>query len=155
MIAAHTGITFVRAPSLKAMWDEIFPLFQKHWLEIAHFDDIPLNPDTEQYFKIDALGLLHVYTARDEDGKLVGYAVYFVTPHLHFKQSIHATQDVLFIDKEHRGFGMRFIRWCDEQLRAAGVHVVINAVSEANDYSLVLRRMGYKRSDQMYVRRLA
>jgi GNAT superfamily N-acetyltransferase len=155
MIAAATKISFARAPSLQAMWAEIFPLFEKHWLEIAHFDDIPLNPDTEQYFKIDALGLLHVYTARDEAAKLVGYAVYFVAPHLHFKQSLQATQDVLFIDKESRGFGMRFIRWCDEQLRVAGVQVVANAVAEANDYALVLRRMGYKRSDQMYVRRLA
>lgn len=155
MIADPANITFARASSLREIWAEILPLFQKHWLEIAHFDDIPLNPDTEQYFKIDALDLLHVYVARDEASKLIGYAVYFVTPHLHFKQSLHATQDVLFIDKEHRGFGMRFIRWCDEQLRAAGVQVVANAVSEANDYSLVLRRMGYKRSDQMYVRRLA
>ena len=153
MITTST-IVLDRAPSLEAMWPEIYPLFEKHWAEIAHFKDIPLNPDTARYFQLDAAGFMRVFTARAE-GKLVGYAVYFVMPHLHFKQSRHATQDVFFIDKEHRGFGMRFLRWCDEELRKEGVQVVANAVSEANDYSLVLRRMGYKRSDQMYVRRLA
>ena len=152
MTSTATAVKF-SSERVAAVWPEIYPLFEKHWNEIAHFKDIPLDPDVELYNSLDDLGIMRVFTARD-DGKLIGYSVYFVGPHIHFRKSIHATQDVFFINKENRGFGMRFLRWCDDELRRDGVQVVINAVSQSNDYSPVLRRMGYKESEKMFCRRL-
>ena len=51
--------------------EEIKPLLHKHWLEVSHYPDIPLDPDFERYAVMQDQGRFVVYTARDE-GRLVG-----------------------------------------------------------------------------------
>lgn len=152
MITAPRTVSF-GAEYVVKVWPEILPLLEKHWEEIAHYKDIPLEPDFEQYKKLDDLKLLRVFTARRED-VLIGYCVYMVGYNLHYKSSLQARQDVLFIDKKHRGFGGRFIAWCDEQLRKEGVQVVYHHVKEAHDFGSLLVRLGYEPVDKIYARRL-
>jgi hypothetical protein len=80
---------------------EITPLLQAHWEEIAHYKDIELAPNVEAYAKLEAAGILHCYTARVA-GALVGYFVTTVVPSLHYRGSLQAHQDVLFVLPEHR-----------------------------------------------------
>lgn len=139
---------------VRAVWPEIYPIFEKHWEEIAHHKDIPLDPNIEIYHKLDDSGAIRVYTAR-EDGELVGYCVFFIHPNLHYKNSLHANQDVLYIKKEKRGrFGMKFISWCDEQLRKEGVQVISQHVKKAHDFGPLLKRLDYELVDLIYARRL-
>lgn len=136
------------------VWDEIYPLLERHWAEIATYKDIPLAPDRSFYESADARGVLRVFTAR-VDNQLVGYSIFFVTsgnPHYRFTRQ--ADQDIIFIDKERRGFGARFIAWCDEQLKAEDVQVVRHHIKAAHDWSAVLRRQGYELQDFIYARRL-
>lgn len=135
------------------IWKEIYPLFEKHWDEISHFKDIPLEPDYDLYVKMDGLGMVRVYTAR-ENGVLIGYSVYLIRPNLHYKSSLQANQDVIYIRPERRGFGSKFIAWCDEKLREEKVQIVTHHVKEAHDFSPVLKRMGYELVDKLYCRRL-
>lgn len=135
------------------VWPEIYPLFMEHWHEIAHYKDIPLDPDVELYHRMDSMGMMRVFTAREE-GKLVGYSVYFVRSNPHYKSSIQANQDVLFIQKDKRGFGRDFIKWCDEQLKNEGVQIVHHHVKKAHDFGPMLKRMGYELVDLIYARRL-
>lgn len=128
-------------------------LLKEHWSEIAHYPDIPLAPDWETYCKAEAIGALRVYVARAESAP-VGYAIFFVRPHLHYKTSIQAQQDVLFVAKEHRGFGAKFLQWCDEQLRAEGVQVILHHVKAAHDFGPLLKRLGYELVDLVYARRV-
>lgn len=133
--------------------DEIKPLLQKHWEEIAHYKDIPLDPDYDQYFKIESVDALRIFTARDNDGVLVGYAIFFLRKNIHYKSSLQAVQDVLFIDPLRRGFGARFILWCDQQLKLMGVEVVYHHVKEAHNFGPMLERFGYEKVDLIYARR--
>ncbi len=133
---------------------EAAPLLDKHWAEIAHYKDINLNPDYEQYFKANDAGFLKCFTARCDKGKLIGYAVYFIKPHVHYRQSIWASQDVLFIDKEYRGRGGMFIFWCDDRLREAGIQVVTHHVKAAHNWGRLLERGGYDLQDLIYTKRL-
>lgn len=151
MIAAET-VAF-SSERVAAIWPEIYPLFEKHWKEIGEYDDIPLNPDFESYKKIDEAGLIRVYAAR-ENGTLIGYCVFFVNPNLHYKHTVQALQDVLFIQKEKRGFGKKFMAWCDDQLKAEGVHIVHRFMSNKNDFGPILERMGYEFMAQIYSRRI-
>ena len=98
--------------------------------------------------------MLRVFTARTPENELVGYAVYFVRPHLHYKSSLNAFQDILYIRKDVRGLGGSFIFWCDDQLRKEGVQVVAQHIKAAHNFGPLLEKVGYTLMDLIYVKRL-
>jgi len=138
------------------VFEEMIPLLKKHWEEIAHFKDIPLNPDVELYYQMEDAGTLRVYTARTEEGKLVGYCVFFLRNNLHYRSSFQALQDVLFIDPDHRGmFGAKFILWCEGQLEYEGVQVVFQHIKVATQKTVeLMKRLGYEPIDIILGKRL-
>jgi len=133
------------------------PLLAEHWLEVAHYLDIPLDVDQEAYEQIEDAGALRVFTARDAAGVMFGYAVYFVRSNLHYRRSKQAVQDVLYVDPEHRGgLGIRMLKWNHEQLRAEGVQVVYQHVKRKPglNFGPLLKRLGYEAIDDIYGLRL-
>lgn len=136
------------------VYSEMKPLLEKHYLEIAHYQDIPLNVAESQYRQLQDMGVLKTFTARDEENALVGYALFFVKHNMHYYTSLQAVQDVLYIDKDRRGFGVKFIQWCDEQLRLAGVQAVYHHVKEKHNFGKLLNRIGYDLVDLIYAKRL-
>lgn len=134
---------------------EMMPLLERHFEEISANQDIPLEVDRDGYQKLQDLGTLRIFTARKQ-GQLIGYSVYFIHHNLHYKSSLQAVQDVLFIDKEHRKgtVGGHLIKWCDNQLRSEGVQVVYHHVKAAHNFGPLLERIGYKLVDLIYARRL-
>jgi GNAT superfamily N-acetyltransferase len=145
---------FEREITTHDLCQEMLPLFQLHYQEIAHFQDIPLDPDFDQYVQMERAGFVRTYTARDDERKLVGYAVFFVRKNLHYKNSLQALQDILFIHPDRRGFGVRFIIWCDRMLRMEGVQAVYHHVKEKHNFGPMLERLGYQLVDLIYTRRL-
>ena len=135
--------------------DEIGPLLEAHWREIAHYQDILLDPDWEFYEAIDACGRLRIFTARDE-GRLVGYGVFFVGPNRHYKDSTQAVQDILFVHPDYRGrtVGARLIKFCDEQCRAENIQVIYHHIKAAHDFGPLLIHCGYELVDLIYAKRL-
>ena len=128
--------------------EEIKPLLLKHWEEISHYKDIPLDPDWDGYSRIEESGALRVYTARDEENKLIGYAVFFLKHNLHYRSSLQAVQDIIFIDPEKRGFGVKFILWTEQQLKAEGVQVCFHHIKTKTPHTIDLfRRLGYENID--------
>lgn len=141
--------------TLEQVADELQPLLEAHWREIAHFQDIELNPDWEFYAAMQEIGRLRFYTAR-HDGRLVGYCVFFVSPNRHYKQSLQAAQDILFLHPDYRnaGNGRALILFCDDQLRAEGVQATYQHVKAAHDFGPLLIHCGYQLVDLIYARRL-
>ncbi len=138
---------------MRDVLDEIKPLLTKHWEEIAHYQDIPLDPNWAGYAAASIAGSLRIFTVR-EDKVLIGYAVFFIG-NLHYKSTKIATQDILFVLPEHRGLtGARLIKYCDEQLKAEGAQAVYHHVKKAHDFGPLLERMGYEAVDVVYGRRL-
>src|SRR5262249_36507397 len=118
-------ITFQEEKATDTLFEELKPLLEVHWKEIAHYPDIPLNPRWDIYRTLGEIGALRGYTFRDA-GTLVGYAVFIVTRNIHYGDSLQAVQDVIWLTPalRHQLLGARFIQWCDEQLAAEGVQVV-------------------------------
>lgn len=143
-------------PGSVAFIEEAIPLFVLHYKQIAHYQDIQLKPDYDYYLKLVELGMIRVFTAREEGGELIGYSIHFVRNNLHYSGSKQAVQDILFIHPEKRGFGGKFLEWCDQQLRAEGVQVSYHHVKARSDlnFGSLLERMGYQLVDQVYGRRL-
>lgn len=138
---------------IQDIYDEMLPIFIAHYHEIAHYKDIKLEPNVAEYFKMEDTGFVYAYTARD-GGELIGYSVFFVKYNLHYKSSLQAWQDIIYISKERRGFGKDFIKWCDEELRKLGVQVVYHHIKFDHDWSLVLEKMGYEKQDMLLSKRL-
>jgi hypothetical protein len=136
--------------------DEIKPLLDAHYAEIAHYQDIPVNVAYEKYLAVEALGRLRIYTVRSR-GELVGYAIFTLAPSLHYSGSLQAMQDVLYLHPWYRKgrVGMRFIEWCDSQLRVDGAQVVYQHQKIAHPaLGKLLARIGYEAIDTIWARRL-
>lgn len=135
--------------------EEINPLVENHYQEIAHFKEIELNPDYSKYIHLYNEGRLKLFTVRDqEDGELVGYAIFSVNYNLHYKQSLQALQDVIYIKPERRGFGKKFIDFCDSQLKDMGVEAVYHHVKVEHNFGPLLEKLGYELIDLVYGKRL-
>jgi hypothetical protein len=163
-------IHFAREPLTDALWDEAMPLLEAHWREISAFQDIPLEPDRETYAASEQAGVLRCFTARDNaaaqwmistagvyplPSPLVGYALYFVRPNPHYKSSVQAAQDVIYLDPSVRGgTGYKFIVWCDAQLAAEGVQITYHHIKAKHDFGRLLERQGYELVDLIYAKRL-
>ena len=141
--------------SYDAVIEEIMPLIEEHYLEIAKYKDIPLEPDWPTYKAMDKLGILRIFTCRDEEtNKLLGYGIYLVKSHLHYSSCLVGQQDILFITKEKRGMGFKFILWCDKQLEYQGVKMVIQHVKASHNFGPMLEKLGYELMDLIYTKRL-
>lgn len=137
------------------VFDEIMPLAQKHWEEISHYKDIPLEPDKEMYFKIEDTGSLRVYTCRDDDNSLIGYAVFFLKHNLHYKSSFQAAQDLIFVHPDRRGCGRPFIKWIEETLKAEGVQIIYQHLKLATPHTIeFFKKIGYEPVDLIVAKRL-
>lgn len=169
---------FARETLTEHLIAEMLPLLSAHWREVAQFQDIPLDVDIATYLNAEASGLARCYTVRTAQetklydvplginevsnsmwrvaGALVGYAVFFVRPNPHYRASVQAVQDVLYLDPSMRGGkGGEFIGWCDEQLKAEGVQVAYQHAKLAHpQLGIVLSRLGYEPVETIYAKRL-
>jgi hypothetical protein len=128
----------------EAVVDEIKPLLKRHYEEIAIHKQFPLRPDWERYETVARLGKLVIVTAR-EGKKLVGYAVFLVSRHLHYTTQRLAANDVIFIDKPYRlgSAGIRLIAESERILAAAGVDKLMWHVKPSHNWAPILERRGY------------
>jgi hypothetical protein len=151
-----TTLTFQREELATPFWDEVYPLLRAHWAEVAHYQDIPLDPNIEAYYELQATNRIRVFTLRRGDRReLVGYALFFLSHNLHYRTTLQAQQDVVYVDPSERGTtGYRFIKDCDEALRAEGIKVVYHHVKAAHNFGPMLERIGYELVDLLYARRL-
>ena len=105
--------------------DEIKPLLPEHWAELAVHKDIPLDPDFSFYERAAAAGSLLFMTVR-KAGALIGYSIWVVKAHPHYRGHIWAINDIVWLHPEHRGMriGRAFVAFWEAELKARGVAVV-------------------------------
>lgn len=147
------SVVFQTEP-FKDFWPEARSLLLRHWEEIAARDITgPLDVNREMYEAMDAAGMLHITTAR-EAGELIGYAVYFLTPHPHYRALRTAEADVFFLAPEQRKglTGPRLLRTAERVLAERGANVIVQKVKTAHDCGAVFRRMGYSHTENVWMK---
>lgn len=145
------GIKYDREDYFKIR-DEIKPLLEEHWEEIAlNKDKIKLNPDWDLYQEIYEKGNLAIYTAREGES-LVGYFVVMVTPNIHYKDHLFATNDIVFIRKDHRKgrTGINLIKFAEEDLKKFNVSVMVINVKTHKPFDKVLEWLGFKKIEHTF-----
>lgn len=138
--------------------DEIRPLLERHWREVAHYADIPLAPNWAAYQQFQAAGILRIYTGR-EHGRLIGYSIFTVHKGVHYSTSLEADEDLLFVLPEHRKgsrVGLQLMQFAERQLTAENVQLVKRRTKAAErlNFGALLERMGYEPIDVTYGKRL-
>jgi hypothetical protein len=142
-------IRFEVIKDIDSIKDKIQVLIKRHYAELTLDKDVmKLAPDWDRYNQLNTDGKLSIVCAYDGD-KIVGYSVFFLNEHIHYKNNIIANNDVLFLAPEYRlGMtGIKLIKYSEMILQQLGVSKVIWHVKMAKDFRKLLHRMGYQDED--------
>lgn len=149
----NNSIQFAREKFVD-VYPETLPLAIQHYHEIAwNKEKIPLDVDVEKYTLLDEQGILFCFSARDQ-GNLIGYAFFIVAPHPHYKSTVFASNDVIFIKKQYRGrrLGEDFISFCTNDLVAFGVQVMAIRIKDCLDWSSLAESIGFESVESTYLK---
>jgi hypothetical protein len=88
----------------------------EHYYEVeSKSDKIPFHPNLEHFKQLLDMGLFLAVTARNEEGKMVGYFLMLLSPDL-LTGSPTAQELGIFVSKKYRG-GSTFVRMEKEMSR--------------------------------------
>jgi len=133
---------------------EGLPLLNAHYKEIAwRQDKIVLEPDFNRYLRIEEAGQLVVHTARTEEGLLKGYAIWLITPHLHYKSVLTAVNDIVYLAPEERGgIGGPFLTYAEAELKKLKVQLVSLHIKKMLDWSPLAPRLGFENVESTHLK---
>lgn len=130
-------------------------MVEGHYQECDVTDgQFPFSLDIESMRKMGETGILHVYTARNED-KVVGYVVNLVMPRHNTFNSKYAAQLGWYVDKDYRGkTGTELLNGAEEELKRMGVKACFSSHPVQTDLSPLFDRLGWKRCEINYFKRI-
>lgn len=129
---------------------ELIPLTRRNWRESPSYEEgIDADPDFARYKRIDEAGACLFLAARDE-GRLVGYAVFFIAHSVHHQTMLVAHGDALYMLPEYRGHGLGLYRQAEAMLKERGVKRIGFSVDRDSYLHMLLRSVGY-RDDEIMV----
>jgi len=137
---------------LDTVKDEAISLIEDHFSEVyPSKESFSLDMDWETYSKLEELGLVKIFTARDND-KLVGYLWVILSPNLHSKGTFTASDDGLFVSKEYRGkqVAQELIRFTEQCLKEDGLKVFYISGTHENPIEPLMNLMGYTAIETKY-----
>ncbi len=127
--------------------DDIRGLLASHWREAGRdHSAVPMSVDWKTYEGMAHKGQLLIIAARD-GRQLVGYAVWFIIPHVNYQHTPHVTSNIYFILPEYRKGGLlsRMTDLCEERALARAGGKVVRLIQRSKDPNIdaMLTRRGY------------
>ena len=134
---------------------ELAPLLPIHYEELCVTKDYKLEPDYWAYENLHKAGCLRAVTCRS-DGELIGYIIFIVQPHLHYRSCITAFEDLYYVKKEYRKgrTGIKLFQYAEQVLKASGVNRIIMHTKIHQDHSRLFEYLGYKNTDKLFTKLL-
>ena len=141
--------------NLMDVWEEFERIFPIHYEELCVTKDFPLNPDFDAYKRLGENGFLRTVTCRN-DGELIGYIVFFIQPHIHYRDCKTAFEDVYFVKKEYRKgrIGIKLFQYAEYALKRIGVNRIIMHTKVHMDNSKLFEYLDYKWTDKVFSKML-
>jgi GNAT superfamily N-acetyltransferase len=156
MTNENHAISFSRETLSTELLDELQPIFDEHYLEIAHYQDIPLKPVFQSYFDTQAQNRLRLFVVRNH-GVAIGYNIVVVQQNAHYGTSKQAAQDILYVTKEYRGegIGRRLVVYANEMLAVEQTQLIHHHVKVAHPaLAHILETEGFELVEYVYSKRL-
>ena len=132
--------------------DEARPLLRRHWEEIAKNKGLlKLDPDMEMYDRIGENLLL--VTARC-DGHLVGYFLWFLIMHPHYRNVSVAEEDLHFLLPEYRRglTGYKLMKSACQAAIDRGAKLLVAREKIGHEHTAIMERLGFVPTDIVYTR---
>ena len=145
------AITF-QEELIENLVEELKPLLQEHWKELAnHQDDRPLDPDFDAYILINRRQVIRFITVRDNE-KLIGYASFLISNHLHYRSWKYAVSDVYYLSLEYRktNVGVQFFQNIETWLKDIGVNSITVQDKVNHAHTSFFERLGFTHVEQVY-----
>ena len=136
-----------------AVLNEMDELFPAHYEELCVTKEFDYEPDYDAYKRMAEAGMLRCITCR-ADGELIGYIVFFITPHLHYKSCITAMEDIYFVGKDYRKgrVGIKLFQYAEKVLKERGVQRIVMHTKVHLDNSRLFEYLGYKMTDKVFTK---
>lgn len=132
-------------------------IWPEHWASLALDQaQIRLGVDEAKYEQGEALGCLHIVTAR-ADGTLIGYYYGMLMNHLHYRDAgVMCYSDVYYLKPEFRqgGAGARFMAFILASLKEAGVVKLYISTKIHDDHGALFERLGMQCTDRVFTKLL-
>lgn len=137
--------------SFKAFMPEFKEVIPAHYEELSVTKEFELDPDWDRYIALEDAGILKVITCRN-DSELIGYIIFFIQPHIHYKQCFTAFEDIYYLKKEYRKgrTGIKMFKFAEEYLKSIGVQRVLYGTKVHLDNSRLFEYLGYKFFEKLY-----
>lgn len=147
-----TQIVYEDVPPLDFL-SEMEAIFPEHYEELCVTKDFPMAPDYDAYKRMVELGMIRVVTVR-ADKELIGYIIFIIQPHLHYKTCLTAFEDLYYLKKEYRlgRIGIRMFKYAEEVLKRIGVNRIIMHTKVHQDNSKIFEYLGYKNTDKLFTK---
>lgn len=155
-------MTSIKQEYFSDTWDELMPLLQDHYHEVAMYQDkIDLNVDKEFYEKAQAAGRVFLLVARCDDeesasfGDIVGYSVTFFSHSPHYLDHNYAQNDVIFVAPEYRGPGgvaVELVEETEKLARNLGASVMTYHMKEYAPFDKLMEGTGFERMESLYTK---
>lgn len=134
---------------------EIEPLLQGHFEEVATNKEnlgAP-NMDKTTYYAREQQGGLHIVVARNE-GRIIGYYVAFVNPHLHYVHSLTALTDVYYVHPDFRKgrTGIDLFKEAERTLKKRGVQRMFSGTKLHKDMGKLFEFLEWKETERLYAK---
>lgn len=133
------------------------PLLQAHHAEVGVLKDVlALEPDWSEYERLQEKGQLIFVTARSKRGRVAGYALIVLRPHLHYAGTNVAYDDAHYLAPKYRsqGWGKKLIQYTERVAGAAGAKVFSMRTKAASNHGHIFDSMGYRLTDLVYLKDL-
>ncbi len=124
-------------------------ILQDHYEELTRNKDVAkLAPAWNEYEANEKKGRLFALSCWDE-GIMVGYSVFIMGAHLHYRDMDAAFNDVLYLSRDYRGgmTGIRLIRECESYLRGVGIKKIFWHIKKGTILEGILPRLGYEHEE--------
>lgn len=137
-------------------WKDAQELIPIHYEELSlDKDKVKIGINCQRYLALESECMLHIVTVRLGDGKMVGYYIAMILPHMHYKDAgLMAYTDMYFIHPGFRlgGVGARMMVFVEETLRRRGVVKAYITTKLKLDLSPLFEALGWKATDKVFTK---
>ena len=152
VIAGRSLYSYARIPIGTAI-EELERLAEREYEEVGQKDLDRLNIDWTRYCELDTAGKLATFIAK-RDGVIVGYAVFIVQTHIHYRDALVAANSAVYAAPEVRAgrVVLKLLRFAEMGLKAQGVKKIYYHVKRTKDFGRLLGHLGYEDVERMYAK---
>lgn len=150
------SFSFSRVP-IAGIVDQLQALAAREYEEVGQKDLASLCVDWARYRELDAAGKLATFIAKrgsGQSGLIVGYAVFIVQTHIHYRNSLVAANSAVYVAPEARAgrVVLKLLRYAEIGLEAQGVRKIYYHVKRERDFGRLLDHLGYEDVERMYAK---